>query len=112
MRFHVHTYHHPDKETAERLWRIEQMLSTTIGMLEMLDPAVQALVDAAKEATKIGPALDAGFKSLTAQVAMLSDQIAQTTSMSDDEKASLLQTAKDLSDQVATLKTDIPAGTS
>lgn len=114
MRIEINHFHHPDKETAERLWRLEQMLGTTIGMLEMLDPAVQALVDAAKAATAIGPALDAGFKSLSAQVATLSDQVAALQAgavLSDADKAVLTQTTADLSAQVDTLKTDIPAGT-
>lgn len=115
MRFEIHHFHHPDQATAERLERIERMLGQLIRNNEMLDPAVQSLLDAAKAATAIGPALDAGFKSLSAQVGTLTAQVAALQAgqvLTDDDKATLTQSANDLNTMVTTLKTDIPAGTS
>lgn len=114
MRLEIHHFNHPDQATAERLERIECMLGQIKRNNEMLDPAVQSLIDAAKAATQIGPALDAGFKSLSTQVGTLSAQVAALQAgqvLSDDDKATLTQSTNDLNTMVTTLKTDIPAGT-
>lgn len=85
------------------------MLAMQQGTMSMITPEVQALMDQAKAATQIGPALDAGFKALTAQVATLQQTVASSTSMTDEEKAAVNQITSDLTNSVNTLKTDIPA---
>lgn len=77
-----------------------------------LSAEVQALLDQARSLTSVVASVDAGMKALTAQVQQLQADIKSTPSLSDEDKAALVEATNDLTNSIATLTADIPANTS
>lgn len=80
----------------------------------MLSREIQDLMDQAKKFTDIAPALDAGFKALTLQVATLQGQVERLKAdgvITAEEKQQLVTTTGELAAAFSTLQADIPANT-
>lgn len=80
----------------------------------MLSREIQDLMDQAKKFSDIAPALDAGFKALTLQVATLQGQVSRLEAngvITAEEKQQLVTTTSELAAAFSTLQADIPANT-
>lgn len=77
-----------------------------------ISPEVQAALAGVRALNTFVPSVDAGIKALQAQITALQNQIAnQSPSLSDDDKAALLEMTNDTQGMLTTLQTDIPANT-
>lgn len=80
----------------------------------MLSREVLDLMAQAKRFNEITPALDAGFKALTLQIANLQGQVSRLEAdgvVTAEEKQQLMNTTSELAASFSTLQADIPAGT-
>ncbi len=108
-----HVHHHP--ELCELLRDVISLLTENQRGYDMLSREIQDLMDQAKKFTDIAPALDAGFKALTLQVATLQGQVDRLSAdgvLTAAEKQQLVTTTSELAAAFSTLAADIPANTS
>lgn len=107
-----HVHHHP--ELCELLRDVISLLTENQRGYDMLSREVQDLMAQAKKLADIAPALDAGFKALTLQIATLQGQIDRLNAdgvITAAEKQQLVDTTGELAAAFSTLQTDIPANT-
>ena len=108
---HFHIHGPSEREIAGI---VAAAISPIMSRLMTISQEVQNVLDKAKQNGSLVQSVDLGLKALQAQVGDLQKQIDSlkaNQTLSDDDKAALVEAGNDLAASITTLQSDIPANT-